>query len=162
MDQLSFYLIALSICVFAVLTVTSRDIFHSAVWLAMTLLSVAGLYFYLDAQFLGVIQILVYVGGIITLFIFAIKLTADIGDKTIRQTSQQVLISAVASVIFFFLLLKIIGSHPWADSRLAPKTISLKQIGESLLTVYVLPFEFISLLLLAAMVGAIVIGKVKK
>ena len=72
MPELVFYIIAFSVCAFSLLTVLSRDIFHSAVWLAMTLLSVAAVYFYLDAEFLGVIQILVYVGGIITLFVFAV------------------------------------------------------------------------------------------
>ena len=164
MTELLFYPIALSVCVFAVLTVTSRDIFHSAVWLAMTLLSIAGIYFYLNAEFLGVIQILVYVGGIITLFVFAIKLTARIGDKTIQQSNQQVFISAVAALIFFFLLFKIIGTNPWVQGQAADLTssVSLEQIGEALLTTYLLPFEFISLILLAAMVGAIIIGKVKK
>ena len=162
MAEFIFYSIATGACVFAFLTVLSRDIFHSAIWLALTLLSIAGIYFYLDAEFLGVIQVLVYVGGIITLFIFAIKLTAHIGDTTIRQTNKQVLLSSVVSIIFFYLLFKIIGSNPWASNHQEAQTISLKQIGESLMTGYVLPFEFISLLLLAAMVGAIVIGKVKK
>ena len=162
MAEFIFYSIATSACVFALLTVLSRDIFHCAVWLALTLLSVAGVYFYLDAEFLGIIQVLVYVGGIITLFVFAIKLTAHIGDKTIRQSNEQVLLSSIVSLIFFYLLIRIIGSNPWASSKLETETISLKQIGESLMTAYALPFEFISLLLLVAMVGAIVIGKVKK
>ncbi len=162
MDTFIFYIIAFSTCIFAFLTVASRDIFHSAVWLSLTLLSVAGIYFYLDATFLGVIQVLVYIGGIITLFIFAIKLTAKIGDKTIQQANQQALLSGMAAFVLFLIIFKIIGSHPWAETLPNAEVISLKQIGESLLTRYILPFEFISLLLLAAMVGAIVIGKVKK
>lgn len=163
MTDFLFYPIALCVCVFSILTVTSRDIFHSAVWLAMTLLSVAGVYFYLNAEFLGVIQILVYVGGIITLFVFAIKLTARIGDKTIQQANQQVVISAIVSLIFLYLIFKVIGTNPWAGTGLTgPAVISIQQIGESLLTVYLLPFEFMSLILLGAMVGAIIIGKVKR
>ena len=162
MSEIIFFFIALSTCVFAVLTVTSRHVFHSAVWLALCLMSVASVYFYLDAEFIGVIQILVYIGGIITLFIFAIKLTAHTGDTTIQQTNEQVPISIIVSVVFFCLLFKIISSHPWAANSSGPVSLSLKQIGESLMTVYVLPFEFISLLLLGAMIGAIVIGKVKK
>jgi len=156
-----FYFIALCTCVFAVLTVTARDVFHCAVWLALTLLSISGVYFYLGAEFLGVVQVLVYVGGIITLFVFAIKLTAHIGDKTIKQTNEQFLAAGIASLAFFFLLLKIIESQPWAQIHIK-ESISLKELGESLMTTYVLPFEFMSIILLAAMVGAIVIGKVKK
>ena len=162
MSELIFYSISLGACLFAFLTVVSRDIFHSALWLAFTLLSIAGVFFYLDAQFLGVIQVLVYVGGIITLFIFAINLTAHIDDTTIPQANEQVFPSAVAAIFLFYLLLKIISSHPWAVNSPETKTISLKEIGTSLMTTYVLPFEFMSLVLLAAMIGAIVIGKVKK
>ncbi|HLF17426.1 MAG TPA: NADH-quinone oxidoreductase subunit J [Candidatus Omnitrophota bacterium] len=161
MNELFFYFIALSACGFAFGAVTSRNIFHCAVWLAMALLSVAGIYLMLDALFLGVIQVLVYIGGIITLFIFAIKLTARIDDRSIRQTNEQVLISAIAvSILLIFLMLGIKLSS-WAVFA-QDHIFSLKQIGKSLLTTYVLPFEFISLILLAAMVGAIVIGKVKK
>lgn len=131
-------------------------------WLALTLLSVAGIYFYLDAEFLGVVQILVYVGGIITLFIFAIKLTAKIGDKTIQHANKQTFLSGIAAIFLFSVLLKMIISNPWASGRPGAESISLKQIGVSLLSGYALPFEFISLILLAAMVGAIVIGMVKK
>jgi len=157
-----FYIIALSTCLFAFLTVASRDVFHSAVWLSLTLLSVAAIYFYLDAQFLGVIQVLVYIGGIITLFIFAIKLTAKIGDKTIQQANEQALLSGLAAFVFFIILFKMIALHPWAELQPQAPVFSLEDIGKSMLTTYVLPFEFLSLLLLAAMVGAIVIGKVRK
>ncbi len=157
-----FYIIAVGVCLFAFLTVTSRDVFHSAVWLSMTLLNTSAVYFYLGAQFLGVIQVLVYVGGIVTLFVFAIKLTARIGDKTIKQTNDQLVLSGIASLVLFFLIFKIILTHPWAAASSQTEVLSLKKLGESLVTVYVLPFEFISLLLLAVMVGAIVIGKVKK
>ena len=169
MAEFCFYFIALSTCAFALLTVISRDVFHSAVWLAMTLLSISGVYFYLAAEFLGVVQILVYVGGIITLFVFAIKLTARIGDASFKQTNQQVAVSGAVCIIFLALLFKIVGQNPWvkggsdlAGVDMASQAQALKNLGQELVTTYVLPFEFISLLLLAAMVGAIVIGKVKQ
>lgn len=162
MAEFVFFIIAACACLFSVLVVTSDDIFHSSVWLAMTLLCVAGIYFYLDAPFLGVIQVLVYVGGIITLFVFAIKLTAHIGDKSIQQANQQVIAAGVASLVLFLLLLYVIARNPWAGSQSANSVISLKQLGHALVSLYMLPFEFISLILLAAMVGAIVIGKEKK
>lgn len=162
MTDITFYFIALSLCVFAFLTVVSRDVFHCAVWLALTLLSISGIYFYLGAGFLGVIQILVYVGGIITLFVFAIKLTAHIGDAAIRQTNEQVIPSGIVVLILFYFLIKIVVSSPWAKIDPQAPVLSLKELGASLMTTYLLPFEFISLLLLAVMVGAIVIGRVKK
>ena len=162
MNEIIFFCIALIVCVCAFLTVTSRYIFRSAVWLALCLLGVAGVYFYLEAEFLGVIQVLVYVGGIITLFIFAIKLTARIDDPTIKQANQQVIPSAVAVLIFSGLLFYgLFKDNPWAITQ-SQSVLSLQDIGRSLMTNYLLPFEFISITLLAAMIGAIVIGKEKK
>ena len=161
MSEIIFYIIALSTYVFAFLTVTARHIFHSAVWLSLCLISIAGIYFYLGAEFVGVIQILVYIGGIITLFVFAIKLTAHMDDPSIQQTNKQVVPSVVATILLFILFVYLITRSPWIQTA-SQTTLSLKDLGKSLMTVYVLPFEFISLLLLAVMVGAIVIGKVKK
>ena len=162
MNEVMFYFISLCLCVFAILSVTQRDIFHCALWLAMTLLSVAGIYFYLEAPFLGVIQILVYVGGIITLFVFAIKLTAHIGDKGIRQTSKQWAISAFIIIMLLYILLRVFATNPWAKTVLNSSPVSLAEIGKSLMANYAVPFEFMSVILLAAMVGAIVIGKDKR
>ena len=161
MTDLTFYIIAVSACTFAVLTVIARHIFHSAVWLALCLMSIAAVYFYLEAEFIGVIQILVYIGGIITLFIFAIKLTAGLDDYTIPQSNKQVVPSALAAIILFGFLFYVIAQSPWAVPQ-SPFDWSLEHLGRSLMTNYVLPFEFISLVLLAVMIGAIVIGKANK
>lgn len=157
-----FFLMAVSACVFASLAVISRDVFHCAVWLALTLMSIACVYFCLDAEFLGVIQVLVYVGGIVTLFIFAIKLTANIGDERTRQVNAQLMPAAIVSLILFYILAEVIARSPWKTLTAQAPTVSLQKLGASLMTAYVLPFEFISLLLLAVLVGAIVIGRVKR
>ncbi|MBF0490087.1 MAG: NADH-quinone oxidoreductase subunit J [Candidatus Omnitrophica bacterium] len=162
MGDFVFYFIALCTCVFSVLAVTQRDIFHCALWLALTLMSISGVYFYLDAAFLGVVQILVYVGGIITLFIFAIKLTAHMNDTSIRQTSKQWVISVFVTLLLLLVLFKVFARTSWAEIILKTDSTSINQIGLSLMTHYALPFEFMSVILLAAMVGAIVIGKEKK
>ncbi len=162
MSVVVFYFLAFCIGASAVLSVTVRDVFHSAIWLTLTLLSIACLYFYLDAGFLGVIQILVYVGGIMTLFVFAIMLTARIGDRSIQQTNRQLWPGLLISAGAFTIMLKIILSGPWANLITLNPGIDLKVVGRALLTQYVLPFEFISIILLAALVGAIVIGKVKE
>ena len=161
MAEIIFYIIALSTCISAVLTVVSRNIFHSAVWLSFCLLSIAGIYFYLNAPFIGVIQVLVYIGGIITLFIFAIKLTAHIDDLSIPQTNKQVIPSAMAAGLLFGILIYAVKGSSWISFE-SNTELTLPDLGKSLMTTYVLPFEFISVVLLAVMVGAIVIGKVKK
>jgi len=158
--ELIFYILALDVCACALFTVTSRHIFHSAVWLALCLMGVAGIYFLLGAEFVGVIQVLVYIGGIITLFVFAIKLTAHMDDMTIPQMNKQLIPSAITAFVLFSVLMAVLGSVTWT---IVPRSahISLEELGRSLLTTYVLPFEFISLVLLAVMIGAIVIGRAR-
>ncbi len=161
MSDIIFYVIAGCVCLFGLLSVTARSIFHCAMFLAMGLLSIAGLYFYLDAQFLGIIQTLVYVGGIVTLFVYAIKLTTHIDDTTIKQVNAQLLPAAVIVIFLFMIILRLFAG---ADlMKLVPSTAStsIAQVGEAFMTTYALPFEFMSVILLAALVGAIVIGKVK-
>ncbi len=160
--DLLFIGIGICACAFALLMVTSRNTFHCVIWLSLTLLSIAGVYFYLGAEFLGTIQILVYIGGIITLFVFAIKLTARIDDESIPQTNSQIWPALFICILTFIVQLKIIGAHPWTQGQGTPGSTPLKGLGKALMTTYALPFEFISLVLLAALVGAIVIGKVKK
>lgn len=158
----TFYSLAGLTCLFALFVVISRNVFHSAIFLALTLIGVAGVYLYLDAEFLAVIQVLIYVGAIITLFIFAIMLTTKIQDLAIRQTNSQVLISALAALTLLFLFINIINRNPWQAGVSLALPLDLSRLGKSLMTTYALPFEVISLILLAALVGAIVIGKVKK
>ena len=160
--QASFYAIAALAIIFALGVVSSRNIFHCAIYLALALFCVAGVYLFLDAEFLAVVQILIYVGAIVTLFLFSIMLTANIGDKSIKQTNGQVLTGGVvAATISIFFIFVILG-EPWKKSLAQARPLTLQEIGRSLMSVYALPFEVISLILLAALVGAIVIGRVKK
>ncbi|MDD5269894.1 MAG: NADH-quinone oxidoreductase subunit J [Candidatus Omnitrophica bacterium] len=160
--QASFYVIAGLACVFAFGVVAMRNIFHCAVSLALCLFCVAGVYLFLNAEFLAIAQVLIYVGAIVTLFIFAIMLTANIEDRSIRQANRQALVSAaVAAAILSFFIFIIIGA-PWKaapEASTADIGPGLENLGRALMSVYALPFEFISLILLAALVGAIVIGK---
>ena len=158
--QASFYVIAGLACIFAFGVVAMRNIFHCAVSLALCLFCVAGVYLFLNAEFLAIVQVLIYVGAIVTLFIFAIMLTANIEDRSIRQANRQALVSAVvAAAILSFFIFIIIGA-PWkAAPSGAAAAPGLEDLGKALMSVYALPFEFISLVLLAALVGAIVIGK---
>ena len=157
-----FYLIEGLTVFFALRMVISRNVFHSAILLALTLMGIACIYLYLEAEFLAVVQILIYVGAIVTLFIFVIMLTTRIQDRAIRQTNRQVLASVVVTSIFLCLFIAMIGRNPWHAARPKTEVLSLAQLGMSLMTTYVLPFEVISLILLVALVGAAVIGKIRK
>jgi len=88
-----FYLIALVSIIFALLSVTLKNMFHSALALIVMLLGVAAVYIYLDAEFLALVQVLIYVGAIMALIIFAIMLTSEIYNKNIQRHNQQKLVS---------------------------------------------------------------------
>lgn len=157
----TFYGIAGLTCLCALFVVVSRNVFHSALFLAATLIGIACVYLYLNAEFLAIVQILIYVGAIVTLFIFVIMLTADIHLKPIQGINQHALLSAVVSLMVLAILIKIINVNPWL-SLPAVSHVSLAQLGKSIMTDYVLPFEVISLVSLAALIGAIVIGRTEK
>lgn len=160
----SFYLIAAITCAAALMAVISRSIFHCALFLAAALLGIAAVYLFLNAEFIAVIQVLIYVGAIVTLFIFAIMLTYAINDKSIRQTNHQVFISGAITLGILSYLIAVIKQTPWISSAggQSEKTLTLAEMGKALMTVDALPFEILSLILLAALVGAIALGKTER
>lgn len=157
-----FYLIAGLTVFFSFRIVVSRNIFHSAIFLAMALIGIASIYLYLDAEFLAIAQILIYVGAVVTLFLFTIMLTANIQDRAIKQNNRLVLVSAVSGTVFLLFLVKIIKGSFGQVGNPATGALNIPQLGRSLMTTYILPFELISLILLVVLVGAIVIGKTDK
>lgn len=159
---LTFYLIASLTVLASLRMVVSKNIFHSALLLAMALIGVACVYLYLHAEFLGIAQVLIYVGAVVTLFIFVIMLTANIQDRAIRQTNEQALISAVSAAAFLFILIKLIKNNRWQLMERPEQHLGIVELGKSLMTTYLAPFEIISLILIAVLVGAIVIAKSDK
>lgn len=159
MIRATFYLIAGLTLFAAFRLVVSRNIFHGAIYLAMTLLGIACIYLYLDAEFLALAQILIYVGAVVTLFLFIIMLTANIQDRAIEQTNKLLPVSAVSVAVFLLLLMNIINGNPWQAGRPAEGVFTVARLGKSLMTTYALPFEVLSVTLVAVLVGAIVIGK---
>lgn len=154
----SFYAVLVGVLATAVLTVTVRNLFHAAIFLAFTLIGTAIVYFFLRAEFLAGIQILLYVGAIMTLVIFAIMLTSKIGDPQVPQSNRQgipVLIALAAAGTF---LVSMILKMPW-NAVLAIQETNAVELGKALMGEFVFPFEIISLVLLAAMIGAIIIAR---
>lgn len=154
----AFYLLA-GVTLFAALQVTlARNLFHSALWLAVTLLGIAGFYFYLGAEFLGVVQILVYVGAILVLLIFGVMLTAKIADPNVPALNRHALLAALVAIGAGWVLRLAVtqaGALPAGPIQAVP----LPTLGQGLVTTYLLPFETLSLILVAALVGAIVIAR---
>jgi len=162
-NQIMFVLFATMIIVFSVLTVISRKILRAAVYLLFVLVSTSGLYFMLNYQFLAAVQLTLYAGGIVVLIIFSILLTSHISQKFESSGWKKNIFSAIASVTGALLAIITILDYKFSSTTEAVKEVDMRLIGKSLLSVtndgYVLPFEVISVLLLAAMIAAIVIAK---
>ena len=158
-----FYSLATSLIIFSLMAVVSRRILRAAVYLLFALGGTAALYFMADYFFLGAVQLIVYVGGIVVLIIFSILLTTHINDKLEKPAMSKALFTAALALGGFLMTAYVLTSHPFTPELYSPTVTTVRLIGERLLTSgaggYVLPFEVISILLLAAMIGAIVISK---
>lgn len=157
-----FYLLAAMTLGFGVLSVTTRQIFRAAIFLLFSLVGIAGIYFWLQYEFIAAVQIVVYVGGIVVLIIFSIFLTQQAGEKLPRQRIDRKIFGALAAFCGLALTLVQVFQHDFRTSGETPVTATVAQVGQRLLNVkeegYALPFEVISMLLLAAMIGCIVIA----
>jgi NADH-quinone oxidoreductase subunit J len=162
-NQIMFLLFAVAIVTFSILTVTSRKILRAAVYLLFVLVSTSGLYFMLNYQFLAGVQLTLYAGGIVVLIIFSILLTSHINQKFEPTGWRKSLLSAIASAAGAILAITTILDFRFGATREAAMEVNMHSIGRNLLSLdyngYILPFEVISILLIAAMVAAIVIAK---
>ena len=157
-----FYLIAAFILVSGILSVTSRKIFRSAIWLLFSLVGIAALYFWMQVEFIAAIQIIVYVGGIVVLIIFSIFLTQQSGKEMPRPSTKKIIFSLLAALFGLVFTYRIIDQYVFNKNFSKPFTVNVDLIGTQMLSTtehgYILPFEVVSMLLLASMVGCIVIA----
>ena len=142
------------------MVVTLKNIFHCALCLILTLFMVAGLYLLLNAEFLAAAQVLIYVGAVSMLMIFAIMLTTRLTSEKLVQTNEQ------ATVAGFVALAFLVASQLacWKTTWMITDEVSLPEnnimtLGKLLMTDFVLPFEVGSILLLAALIGAVVLAR---
>ena len=184
-QQIIFSILSVVTLVSAFVVVTDRNLFHSAISMMLSFLGVAGMYVLLNSGFLAAAQLLVYIGAISILIIFAIMMTRRIMTTTESPFNSQWLAAAVASLLMFVLLAYAIftvwepGSTVFYDAGTplaqqflnGPPVVDNAQLDSTVVTLgallvssnaYVLPFEIISVLLLAALVGSIVIARPEK
>jgi|SRR5579862_301566 len=157
--DLLFWLVALMTMVSAAGVAFSSNIVYSAFSLMGTFMGVAALYVFLAADFVAVVQVLIYVGGILVLLLFAVMLTHRIADVRISNRSVGRLPSLVVIGLVFGVMAKAVFSARWhtiAAGTPAPTTYG---IGNSFLGEYLLPFELASVVLLAALIGAVVLSR---
>lgn len=157
---IGFWILASLAVISSAAVVLLRDIFRASLFLVLSFLSVAGIYIVLQADFLAVAQVLIYVGAISILLIFAIMLTRDTqrGNPSNRLSVPG---AFLAGVVFSAIIVAIFTTD-WPLSSEAPPASTTELLAEALFNKFVLPFEVASVLLLAAMIGAIVIARQKE
>jgi NADH:ubiquinone oxidoreductase subunit 6 (subunit J) len=153
----AFLVFAVGTLIPAALVVVSRNIVHSALWLLASLTCVAGLYLLLGAELLAAIQILVYCGGIVVLFLFAIMLTPGVGDPDVQVHNRHLLWGFLIATLFAAVALHLLSTESWNLAATADLSDVTGRLADALLGPYVLAFEVASVILLVAMIGAIVI-----
>ncbi len=164
-QDIAILILSLVVVIPAILVVTLRNIFHAALALGLSFFGVAGLYVILNAEFLAASQVLIYVGAVTVLILFAIMLTQRIiGGPTVIVSRYQAW-GVLGALLVFLLLSWMLTSYSWEVSKvtsLSPPSYSQSnpvRVGKELLSAYLIPFELASFILLAAMVGAIAIAK---
>jgi len=159
MALFTFYLLALITVASALITAFSRNIVHSAFALFGALAGVAGIYALLAADFLFIIQIFIYIGGILVVTIFAVMLTQGIAEVNVSNRAVGVLPALgtmlLAGTVMFYAIIR----TSWHQAERGPIAPTTYGIGNAFLGPYVLPFEIASIVLLAALIGAIVITR---
>ena len=150
------------ILVFGALTVTSHKIFRAAIYLLFTLINIAALYFYLQYEFIAAVQIVVYVGGIVVLILFSLFLTHRVGADLPAPSYIKMFFTFLAVLFGFGFTYSLLLGHDFPESEMIGSSVSMHSIGKTMLGYgeggFVLPFEVVSILLLAAMVGCIAIA----
>jgi len=143
----------------ALKVVTTTNVVHAALWLVVLLAGVAGQFLLLGAEFIGVTQILVYIGAVVVLLLFGVMLTkASIGEETDLDMPNKVLPTVIATLMFGVMSYALIDT--FRDTELPRETVTnAADVSDSIFSDYIVPFEAVSVLLLAALIGAVVIAR---
>jgi NADH-quinone oxidoreductase subunit J len=158
MRQLVFWVLAGLTAVSSIFVVATRNVVHSALALAAALVGAAGLFILFGAEFVGLAQILIYVGAVVILFLFGIMLTSTVTGEPVVDNDQRGLAALVAAGVFVVLAVGIVAAYGDRQLKLFV-AFPTEKLGTALFTKWILPFEAVSVLLLAALVGAIVLAR---
>lgn len=164
LTTISFYFLAALTIVFSGIVIFSKNIMYSAFALLFALFGMAGLYVLLNADFLAITQIMLYIGGILVLIIFGVVLTSRITGIDVKSGSLskiQILVAGIVIIIVAASLIMIFCTTHWYTAEYEEVNSTVNQIGIELLTNYLLAFEAASILLLIAIIGAALIARKK-
>lgn len=163
LELIVFTILALFTVVSAVLAVTTRRILRAATYLLFVLFGTAGIYFQLNYSFLGAVQLLIYAGGITVLYVFSILLTSSEGDQAEKLKKSKFIAGLTATLAALGICLFVMLKHKFVGQVFTHGELPVKEIGFALMSPekygYVLPFEVISVLLLACIIGGIMIAR---
>ena len=154
-EVLAFWGLGLVLVGSALAVVLSKNLFHAVLWLALALTGTAGVFLELDAEFLAAVQLLLYAGGIVTIVVFAIVVTERLVGERISQTSRRIGAGAVVAGALLATILNAISRRPLPATPPALPADLTRSLGDAVLTRFVLPFELLALLMLAALMSAI-------
>ncbi len=161
-QNVAFWIIAAVMAASAIAVVTVPNVVHAALSLVVVLAGVAAQYILLQAEFVGLVQVLIYIGAVIILFLFGIMLTrSPMKKNTELDNNQRLAAAAVAALILGVLVVRLLDSFGGVHIDLAQAAAAndTSAVADSIFRVYVVAFEVVSLLLLAALVGAIVLAR---
>ncbi len=156
--NVAFYILAIVATVTGLGVVFSKNAAHSALFLVAALVAVAGVYFVVLADFLALVQLLLYAGAVTILLLFALMLTRTRSESSSPDNPQKPLAALVASV-FFGIIVYAVYNTPWPVAGEGLRRVTLEDLGSSLFSQWVIPFEVASLVLLVALLGAIIIAR---
>lgn len=166
-SQIIFLIVAAVTLISALMVVTTRNLVHGALWLIVTLFAVAVVFVLLEAGFIAVVQVVLYIGAIAILIIFAMMLTRRALSDEPHQTNGQWPISVLVAAVVFVGLVGLINFLPgwqWPSLPAADQSLSLRQLGYALVqpNQFALPFQVASVLLIVALIGAVAVAGEKK
>jgi NADH-quinone oxidoreductase subunit J len=158
--SVAFWILSAIILVSGFMVVSLKNIFHCALFLILCLFAVAGIFILLHAEFLAAVQVLIYVGAVSILIIFAVMLTSNLASKKIVQTNENALVAFFVCVIFVMgAMVLIVNTSIWPYAAQMLPEDNIGTIGKLMMTEFMLPFEIISVLMLAALIGAIALAR---
>ena len=155
LDVVAFWGLAVLLIGSALAVVLTKNLFHSVLWLALSLTAVAGIFLSLDAEFLAAVQLLLYAGGVITIVVFAIVVTERLVGERITQVSRRLLTGVIVAGALLVVLLRFLRGAELPVERPVVAVDVTRVLGQVLMTEFVLPFELLAVLLVIGLLGAL-------
>jgi NADH-quinone oxidoreductase subunit J len=155
LEVVAFWGLAVLLIGSALSVVLTKNLFHSVLWLALSLTAMAGIFLVLDAEFLAAVQLLLYAGGVITIVVFAIVVTERLVGERITQTSRHIVTGVVLAGALLLAVLRFLRGADLPVERPVIAVDVTRALGQVLMTEFVLPFELLAVLLLVSLLGAL-------